>query len=319
MPLKLIKRGNWWHIQGTHHGVRIRKATGTAVRSEAEALREKYEREIYSQKVLGQEKAVGFAEAAEAYLEHGEDRYMRKVVEAFLDRPISELRQPDLDRAAKDAYPNAKPSTINRQFYTPAIAVLRFAADQDWCRHRKWKRPKQPEGRTDWRTPEEIEAFIQAAPWHVARNVIIYIGTMMRATEGVELELRDVSQDGRKITLWGESTKGGYTRSIEPLSRAKPLLSELHHAPICTDDQARYHAYDAVNTSIERVCKEHNLAHFSCHVLRHTGATWRYALDPDLPRLQAYGGWKSLAMVQRYVHAATPDLPERLERHGWTL
>lgn len=321
MPLRVIQRGDWYHVHGSHHGVTVRRAAKTTDRKQAEIVKEQIEREIFAQAVLGQERAtsVGFAEAAAAYLEHGEERYMLKVVQAFRDRPIAEIRQNDLDQAAREAYPSVKPSTLNRQFYTPAIAVLRFAADQDWCAPRNWRRPAQPKGRTDWRTPEEMEAFINAAPWHVARNTIIYLSTMMRASEGVFLDARDVAQDGSKITLWEDSTKSGYSRSIEPLSRARPLLTDLEGPAIKTDDGARYHAYDAINTAILRVCQAHGLPRFSLHVLRHTGATWRYALDPDLPRLMGYGGWRSLSMVQRYVHAATRDLSERLEHHGWTL
>ncbi len=317
MPLKVVQRGNWYHVHGTHHGVPVRQAAKTTDRAEAEHVRERIEREIYAQVVLGKSRAVGFAEAAGEYLEHGEDRFILPVIDAFKDRPVADLRQPDLDRAAREAFPNAQPSTRNRQFYTPFIAVMNYAARQGWCDRREWLRPKQPEGRTDWRTPEEMEAFIMAAPWPLARNVIIFLGTMMRATEGVELHAADCAGDGSEITLW--ETKGGYARKVEVLNRAQPLIADLEGPVIRQADGTAYHAYDALNTAIRRVCDRNELRPFSLHVLRHTGATWRYALDRDLPRLQGNGGWRSLGMVQRYTHISTRDLPERLERHGWGL
>ena len=318
MPLTVIRRGRYYHVHGTHHGVKIRRSAKTTDRRVAEQVKESIEREIHAQVVLGKPRSVGFAEAVEAYLERGEDRFMIAVLDAFRDMPVDRITQADLDRKAREAYPDAKPSTLNRQFYTPAIAVLRYAARQGWCPMRDWDRPKQPEGRTDWRTPEEMERLIEAAPLHVERAVIVYLGTMLRASEGVRLDARDVASDGSQVTLW--ETKGGYARHVEPLTRAREELAGLPAGRVLRNARGDpWHAYDALNLALGRAAAKAGVAPLSLHVLRHTGATWRYALDPDLPRLQAAGGWKSVNLVMRYVHAATRDLPDRLRAHGWTF
>jgi len=319
LPLRLVKRGDWYHIHGSVYGVAIRKAAGTTSRAVAEQVRAKLERDIHSRRVLGNAPETGFAEAATGYLDSGgDDRFLRAVVIAFKDRPVSELRQPDLDAAARAAYPAAADSTRNRQFYTPFIAVMNYAADQGWCQPRRWRRPAVPQGRLDWRPPEDMEAFFDAAPAHLARNVIIYLATMMRASEGVNLDRRDTAGDGSEVTLW--ETKAGYARKVPVLERGRVLIGQSGAGPvICTDDGAPYHAYPALNTAITRVCKAHGLPRFSLHTLRHTGATWRYALDPDLPRLMSAGGWRSAQMAMRYTHVAARDLPDRLKGLGWKL
>lgn len=38
------------------------------------------------------------------------------------------------------------------------------------------------------------------------------------------------------------------------------------------------------------------------HDLRHTWATWRYAIEPDLLRLQHAGGWSTVKQVTAYAH-----------------
>jgi len=38
------------------------------------------------------------------------------------------------------------------------------------------------------------------------------------------------------------------------------------------------------------------------HDLRHTWATWHYAVYKDLLKLKAEGGWRTLNMVERYAH-----------------
>lgn len=42
------------------------------------------------------------------------------------------------------------------------------------------------------------------------------------------------------------------------------------------------------------------------HDLRHTWATWRYAIEPDLLRLQHAGGWSSTRQVEAYAHLLPP-------------
>lgn len=321
MPLKLIHRGAVWHITGTYQGVRVRQSTGETERARAQAVLDATQNRIFQQVTRGEAAPRPFGEAVIGYLDSGgSPRFLDKVIAAFGDTPVREIGQADLDRAARQAYPTAKPSTLNRQFYTPFAAVMAWAIDEGWRPPRKWRRPEQPEGRVDWRTPQEMEAFILAAPWHVARNVIIYLGSIMRASEGVNLDRADTAPDGSQITLW--DTKGGYPRKVEVLARAAPLVAEVQAGPIIrTDDPYHpgYHAYDAVNQSIERVCDRHGLPRFSLHVLRHTGATWRLALDSDIPRLMANGGWKSVAMAMRYAHVSTRGLADDLEKFGWHI
>ena len=320
MALKLSKRGKYWHVTGTVYGETIRKTTGATDRRTADEIRIRWESEIRDRHVYGKNRAVGFAEAAEGYIAHGEARFLAPVVAAFMDRPVTEITQADLDREALEAYPSAAPSTLNRQFYTPFIAVMSYAAEQGWRDVRKWRRPTQPEGRTDWRGPEEIETLLEASPDYLAKAIIVLTGTMMRASEAVYLDAADVARDGSRVTLWGDNTKGGYTRSVEPLSRARDVLEGLPSGRVLRNrDGAGWHAYDAINLALKRACKRAAIDNLSCHVLRHTGATWRYALDPDLPRLMGAGGWKSLTMVQRYTHMSSRDLRDRLHAHGWTI
>jgi integrase len=42
----------------------------------------------------------------------------------------------------------------------------------------------------------------------------------------------------------------------------------------------------------------------SPHTLRHTWASWHYAMHRDLLLLKRDGGWASVAMVERYAHLA---------------
>ena len=54
------------------------------------------------------------------------------------------------------------------------------------------------------------------------------------------------------------------------------------------------------------------------HDLRHTWASWHYALNRDLLALKIEGGWSSVALVERYAHLL-PAVQEPAIRQflGW--
>lgn len=55
--------------------------------------------------------------------------------------------------------------------------------------------------------------------------------------------------------------------------------------------------------------------HVSLHVCRHTWATRLSRVEGmTLTQLRDAGGWKSLAMVNRYSHEMTDDLAAKLEK-----
>src|SRR5262249_30059977 len=54
------------------------------------------------------------------------------------------------------------------------------------------------------------------------------------------------------------------------------------------------------------------------HDLRHTWASWRYALHRDLLALKLEGGWSSVALVERYAHLLPAGHEEGIRRFlGW--
>lgn len=54
------------------------------------------------------------------------------------------------------------------------------------------------------------------------------------------------------------------------------------------------------------------------HDLRHTFASWHYALNRDLIALQYAGGWSDIKLVTRYAHLM-PDGQHRAIRRIWGI
>jgi hypothetical protein len=61
-------------------------------------------------------------------------------------------------------------------------------------------------------------------------------------------------------------------------------------------------------------CSRAGIKDFSVHGCRHTWATWHYAENRDVSALMRLGGWKTVSMVMRYVHANVDEHRHTIDR-----
>ena len=168
MPLKVFKRGRVWWLRGTVRSVPVYESTKTDKRPAAEEIRIQREAEILSRSIHGAAATASFSEAVVMYLEAGgERRYMQPLLDHFRSVPLAKIDQAAIDRAGRVLYPEAKPSTVNREVYTPMSAVLHFGAPRGLCDVPRIKRPKQPAGRVRWLQPDEAERLIDNCAPHL--------------------------------------------------------------------------------------------------------------------------------------------------------
>lgn len=332
MPLTLYKRPSGiYHIRGTHHGVRVDQSARTDSKADAHAVKDALARQIFDEVIHGKKRERTFAEAAYGYLRGGgEGKYMNAIARAnitldgqrfaFATLPLSRVTQDAIDVLALELYAEAKPSTRIRHVYSPVSAVMNWAADA-WpdAPRRRIRRPKQPPGRTDWRTPEEIERWLEKAG-HLAPILTAYVGSGARASELVGLEWPSVLPGETRIVLWGDETKGAYTRHVDLQSRVRATWPQRGDGVVFRNKRGEpWHAYDAINLGLRRLAEKHDLPALHLHVLRHTWATWAYAVTKDLTHLMGQGGWRSEKMALRYIHTGTDELAREVEKFGWEM
>lgn len=325
MPLKLHppgKRGfTTYFARGTVAGRRVEESLGT--RDRKTAIRKLAQRQIELEDTVGKPARTTFAAAAVAYLNNGgEGRYLPPVLNWFgPDTLVEDVTIQDIAAAAQALKPGVSSQTRHRCIVTPIRAVLE---------HYKRGGPRQKHNdnaRTRWLTPVEAEAILSVAEPSVRRVMLTILGSGLRTGEVVKLQVADINaQTGQ---AWIADPKNEQPRWAG-IERSRGLPALLEGLP---EDGAAFRTQYGKAYTIRRngsggqFAESFNRARVLAglgedvtpHVLRHTWATWFYAVNRNLPALMANGGWVSVSMAIRYTKLAPADLPAQLEKHGWNF
>ena len=330
MPLKLVRRGEIWYVRGTVAGRSVFESTRIGDRRAAEIYRARREAEIIERASSGKALTYTFAEAALGYLQTGgEARYLGRIIEHFGPRyRIADVDNDAVNRAAAALYPDAAPATINRQVVTPISAVYSMAADDGKCPPRRFRRRPEPSALPRWLTPEEAEALLAACDARLLPIVAFLIGTGCRTSEALSLTVAHLHLDVRQahvgVTKNGTGKMAEFPTRTERLLRASalPEAGAVFRTPKGKPYRIRSVAGHRIGGQIKGAFDKARQAaglgdDVTPHTLRHTFATWHYAVNHDLILLMERGGWKRTDMAIGYTKLAPDDLPARMMRHGW--
>ncbi|HEY0960665.1 MAG TPA: site-specific integrase [Novosphingobium sp.] len=327
MPLKIIQRHGSpnWYLRGTIRGITVDETTGTHDRQRAEEIRIKREAELLDRSIHGIRKTATFLEASVMYLDQGGDaRFIDKIARHFGTTPLDQIDQIAIDRAAKVLYPEAAPSTRNRQVYTPISAVLKFAALRKLCDAVEIKRPKQPKGRVRWITIEEADRLIEKCAPHLKPLVIFLIYTGARLSEALYLDWRDLDLQRAHVAFL--DTKTGDDRGVPLHPRVVVALANLKHREGAVFRTNKGKPYEEkgedggggqIKTAFNGACRRAGITDFTPHDCRHTWATWHYQANRDLIALMQLGGWRSEKMVLRYAHVNVSNYEVSMNNLPW--
>lgn len=333
--LRVVRRkdSSSLYLDGFISGKRIREALGTDRFELAEEARALRETELFRGAVYGTQAQVTFAEAALSYVRLGEHRpttkrNVHKLALHFGDKvKCRQINQAMLDKAAAAICPGSKPTTVQRQVVTPVKAILNHAARRGWTDVPRFERIKAGGRRTDWLTPAEAEAVIAAASEKLRPLLVFLLGTGARLGEALALEWRDVDLQHGRATL--RATKNGDDRVLTLIPRVVAAMAGM---PGERTGAAFRHrkgkAYRRTTGAIQvayggqiRAAFRTALRaagidrHLTPHHLRHSWATWHYAAHRDLMRLREDGGWKTVAMVERYTKLAPESMAAEIRAH----
>jgi integrase len=321
MPLTVLRRKSTGAltISGTVAGVRIQRRAQSndpkLAREEAAAL----EAQILRTEWHGERRGSrSFDEALVSYLEAAPRSQNHKARLLRLRDAIGgATRLSAIDQTAANLVKHkvlqrpdmAAPGTYTRAIVMPLRAILRHAADQGWCDPPKIKAPRENKGRTRYLLPEEAERLIEVAAPHIRPLLVFLLGTGARMSEALELDWRDVDLTGGRAIFW--ETKSGKRRNAALPPRIVAALANLpkregpvflrHDRRPYADRERRYGGQ--IKTSWRTAIRKAGLdEELTPHDLRHSWASWHYALNRDLLALKVEGGWSSVTLVERYAH-----------------
>jgi integrase len=348
MSLKLTRRedsSSWW-IAGSVAGRRIRESTRTSNKAFAEEYRAQREAQIFREQIYGTRAVATWSTAVISYAQvvhpsPGTARLLLRLTNHFGCVKLNRIDQLAMDLTVRAlCQSDAAPATVLRNVIAPALAVLNHAHRRGWCDAPAFEKPRGASGvkRTRWLSPTEYDALCAAMPLHLRPLVVFLTCTGARLGEAISLDWRDVNLDAGTALL--RKTKNGQDRLVHLLPAAIAALSEITYIrrPATAPNLLQYKQphvdyFHEEDGAVFRT--NHGVAYadkggqggghvkkgwssgrrraglgldVTPHTLRHTWASWSYALNPDPFRLQENGGWASPVMVRRYTKLVPPAM-----------
>ena len=186
---------------------------------------------------------------------------------------------------------------------------------------------KEPEGRTLYLAAEAEAAVCEALKPDLRALFTVSVHTGLRWSEQIALRWSDVDFLTGLMTI--SRSKSGHSRQVPMNSLVRSAVMDLATARRHPDDPTEpvfrcphAQADKFFPKAVERAraaLREANqdagrLEGYTWHCNRHTFASRLVMAGVDLRTVQQLGGWRTLAMVQRYSHLAPTHLRDAVER-----
>ncbi len=315
MSYKLIppgrRKNRVWHIRGRIGGVSFEISTGTDDKGLAEERAPGLVAVWQQGRALSPAEPGGvttYAEAARRYIAHRlpglkeERRHLRVAAEigmTALDACTIDV----LSQGANRALPGRSPGTQNREFLTPAAAVLHYAAENGWCAYRKVRKRREPAGKARPTSPEIAEALIASADdpdLKLFLAVIFFQGR--RAGDALALEGAGVDMQQRTIGQRIGKTDQWRWTAMHP--RVFELLCE--RLPLPEGRLIRWRSYQSMVYHLRKLRARLGVT-FTPHMARHSFATWLRRAGVDMKGVQRVGDWQNVKSLARYQDVGVDD------------
>jgi len=326
-----LRNSTWWldcRINGTRYQFPLGKGVSRSVA--AELAQVKRAAILRGEVGIGRKKRdITFTQAAELFLEWARANKRPKTViaysgsakrltEFFGSRKLSEISPFLIEKyklktigAGKRRKADGK-VMVNRDTSVLSNIINRCI---DWGKHegpnplRKVKKFKESKGNVRFLTEEEERALLNAADEPMRTMILtgIYSGARL-ASEALTLTWDNIDFKNGFLTILDAYAKNGETRTVPlELGLADALLRLKERAKgqrVFTKANGR--PYRSPRAAFEKACEKANLTDVTPHVLRHTFGSRLGMAGVDTRTIQELGGWKNMAMVERYTHL-NPD------------
>ena len=319
------QRGNRWQADAVIEGKRVRRSFETEAL--ADAWSTAHEPETPLPAVAAPETLAGLATSLQLNLWGSGDQAiaaLRHVKEAQeILGPTITFRQlkPVHVQLLTSAYLAAglQAGTINRRFASLS-KLCSMAVDLElMATIPKFKRRKEPEGRTRFLTNEEEDrlfAELRAISARTEELFIFLVDTGARLGEAFSLKPYQLDFEAGTITF--DKTKADVTRTVFMTTRVRTILERTAKQQTPFSDVNRWTIRDHWNRAKKAAGFEHDPLVVP-HILRHTCASRIVQAGLGLKLAQTQLGHKNASMTDRYAHldhGALSRVVDTLERRG---
>ena len=324
--LKLVppgkRKGNAFYlVRGRFLGTDYEISTQTTDKVAAERFKNRFERRILEGHIPGSGEAVTFAKAADLYisardLSKADLRRIERLKAQLGKRDVRDVLQADLDAAAKALYPKCSPESLNRNVYTPAGAVLHYAAENKWCPWLRVKRPKMKEPETR-AAREGVDALLCANTEGKERLLIAWLfkhGT--RVSNALRVDCGRVDLRARTYELYISKTRKWQTFGID--GEVWDLLANDRDATAGKGMLFPWTNRWQVYRWLRPLCKRLGVK-FTPHMARHRLGKDMNAEGAGLKTIMRALGQSSEKSASRYASADIDAVRDVMERLGKKL
>ena len=323
MPIK--KQKNYWWIDITHQGTRIRRSAGTKIKSEAIQLHDKIKNELWQQSMLNTIPKKYWMDAVIRWLNESshkrsliDDKTHLRWTDSFLRNiPLMEITSDQIEEiATAKELTGVSPASVNRMLEI-IRAILRKAQNEwGWLQTTPVIRMRKIENRRiRWLTFQESQRLLRELPQHLQEMAQFTLVTGLRESNVTGLQWRDVDLTKRHTLIHPDQSKTKKPIPVPLNQTAIELIKKQigkHPTHVFTYkgqpvSRCNNHAW---RKALDRV----GIKNFRWHDLRHTWASWHVQNGTSLYELQQLGGWANYEMVLRYAHLSSQHLQQAAER-----
>ena len=324
--LKLVppgkRKGNAFYlVRGRFLGADYEVSTQTTDKVAAERFKNRFERRILEGHIPGQGEAVTFAKAADLYksartLSKDDLARIERLKAQLGKKDVRDVMQADLDAAAKALHPKCAPESLNRHVYTPAAAVLHYAAENQWCPWIRVKRPKMKEPETR-AAADGVDALLYANTSAKECLLIAWLfrhGT--RVSNALQVDCGRIDLKKRTYALYISKTRKWQTFGID--GEVWDLLATDADALAGKGRLFPWTNRWQVYRWLRPLCKRHKVT-FTPHMARHRLGKDMNATGAGLKTIMRALGQSSEKSASRYASADIDAVRRIMDKMGNTL
>lgn len=321
--MSLYKRKDspyWWIKLSPIQGERspLQASTGTADKRKAQQVHDKLKAQRWEQDKLGVKPRRTWEDASMKFLQetaHKRSQSKDIAILRWLDpwtggKYIDEVDRELIDRIKTARLEVASASTANRYLALIRSILRKAMLEWEWLdRVPKVTLYRENEGRIRSLTRPEFDRLHSELPPHLAAMALFSVSTGLRQANVFDLKWSQVDLENCHAWITADKHKNGKPHAVSLNATAinvlmKQLGQDAENVFVYSGKPIAKDLPKSWWLALERA----GITDFRWHDLRHTWASWHRQLGTPTHELQRLGGWKTLAMVERYAHLAPEGL-----------